>query len=89
MYFPYFSIQAEDPTSTSLDEELLDLEYEDEDTSSASEDGVRRHPRLRRRLKGHGGWSTWGTKSPKIGYYGCPPGTVRLSWNGPCVYVGW
>ena len=81
-------MQAEDPTSTSLDEELLALEYEDEDTSSASEDGVRRHPRLRRRLKGHGGWSTWGTKSPKIGYYGCPPGTVRLSWNGPCVYVG-
>eukprot|EP00985_Skeletonema_marinoi_P009661 scaffold4495_cov79-Skeletonema_marinoi.AAC.4 len=81
--------KAEDPTSTLLDEELLALEYEDEDTSSASEDGVRRHPRLRRRLKGHGGWSTWGTKSPKIGNtYGCPRGFVRLSWNGPCVYVG-
>eukprot|EP00985_Skeletonema_marinoi_P026892 scaffold21268_cov86-Skeletonema_marinoi.AAC.2 len=76
--------KAEDPTSTSLD-----LEYEDEDTSSASEDGVRRHPRLRRRLKGHVGWGTWGTKSPKIGYgYGCPRGFVRLSWNGPCIYVG-
>eukprot|EP00985_Skeletonema_marinoi_P002168 scaffold882_cov85-Skeletonema_marinoi.AAC.3 len=61
--------KAEDPTSTSLDEELLALEYEDED-----------------RLKGYGGWSTWGTKSPKIGNtYGCPPGNVRLSWNGPCI----
>eukprot|EP00984_Skeletonema_dohrnii_P032237 scaffold25942_cov123-Skeletonema_dohrnii-CCMP3373.AAC.2 len=81
-------VTAEDPTSTSLDEELLDLEYEDEDMSSASEDGVRRHPRLRRRLKGHGGWSTWGTKSPQIGYYGCPPGTVRLSLEAAQTDVG-